>query len=162
MSVLGGIHKRNGRVRMFSTQREAVEMQRQSSQLRESQISYISNIKGTMTETLIGLLMAALVVIIALILKIRRMVWLQRESDKQLKADVDKIEKDRTNLEECRSELEEITRGVQKVIDEFNIKYESMWRERNFDVYYIYKMKEMDEHLMATLRRFEAYINRKN
>ena len=92
-----------------------------------------------MTETLIGLLMAALVVIIALILKIRRMVWLQRESDKQLKADVDKIEKDRTNLEECRSELEEITRGVQKVIDEFNIKYESMWRERNFDAYYIYK-----------------------
>lgn len=115
-----------------------------------------------MTETLIGLLMAAPVVIIALILKIRRMLWLQRESDKQLKADVDKIEKDRTNLEECRRELEEITRGVQKVIDEFNIKYESMWRERNFDAYYIYKMKEMDEHLMATLRRFEAYINRKN
>ena len=49
MSVLGGIHKRNGRVRRFSTQREAVEMQRQSPQLRESQISYISNTKGTMT-----------------------------------------------------------------------------------------------------------------
>ena len=37
-------------MRRFSTQREAVEMQRQSSQLRESQISHISNIKGTMIE----------------------------------------------------------------------------------------------------------------
>lgn len=74
--------------------------------------------------------------------------------DKQLKADVDKVEKDRTNLEECRKELEEITHGVQNVIEEFNDKYESMWRERNFDTYYIYKMRQMEDRMQATLSKF--------